>query len=1232
MTPPLDADSWVRLPVPLSGLQEVSGSLENETFSPANTIPIPADLDLNDPIALFKGLPLEDADELTTDQLFSKPIEPYLLRPDSALRSTSKLRVYVYPYSLDAGRPEAELQTLAVAETEAYGVPVTHATTRVVAETSASDEAPAPPEALLLVEGSAAPVLGSGEVAELAALEQFQVAFWAPTAGSWDDEEGVAFNLNDWLTLGGVTYSKGLLTTNGYLAFPQTANVTYNVSLTSPAYPKLLVAGGDYEARVLAIQYGTNYTRLRAEVRPYGASGDSCITWEVTFFQPLSDGTQLIEVRIGTARLAELESPNLTLASANAAYATTTVAADTSYVFVGNADGTQWIVNDASHVNNTTGVFAYDITRSVRAQLLVEAEQPVVAISKAVFEEKPTEFFSALSFQGNATARTIETPNVYPAFIIQKAGTNYTYYTWFGASVWNRAGQTANINGGYPNTPKYASLGYPFDYTPATVAKGFTEYGFGYYKLGTDTNVNVTTLSGCSNIFAWVLGGDGAPKLNEAGLAKGGVSSWAVGSSWGFSTFSWVGVASADFNSATGLAVGHGLRDRDGNPLTPEIVFVKRYFYYSNLRNHVCIAGTILGTDLDAEQIWNSSWAGKTGNYFMKLAKKETSTNIGEDPAYFAVNTSSYDNLYAPKVADEDCIYLNSSGQGGVNSTMVGWAFASVPGSCKVGRITSVGLATQQVVTGFAARMVILKCITATSKWLLFGQQECLETGGFQIHTNVVAFDTTTSSVTFTASGFEWTNKLDDAGQEWLYIAVGAYGPQPQILAMATEPGAFGLSGMDAGSKSGISMPANPGSFDAVGQGALLIGQQLVLMAATAAVNWQGFAAALTKSAVTLEAAEGALALNGSAAALQRKLIQPLNAGAIALVINGQAAALNRGAADLVAEAGALALTLGQATLYRGAITPLASEAGSLVLSGQVPGKVQTYALAAEASSFLVSGQGSGDLQGQVLIAQAGAVVLAGEAAGSLQARVVHAEALSVVLAGQAASKIQTRLLVVEAGSIMLGGQDAENIQATLLPGEARSLVLTGQDAGKQQGRVAKGETGALAITGQEISKLQEHQLLAEAGSVQLIGIGAGDVQSLLLNAQTGSVMLEGQEAVKWQSRMVGAGVGALVLEGQPAALAKSAVIPADGADLALEGAAATLTAETVEPPAPEPESWSPWAAENYSWAAEIFPSGVVTYVVNPPASEPPAADYWGEWAEQNYGWEAETAPESWAS
>ncbi len=889
MTPPLETDSWVRLPVPLTGLQEVSGDLSNETFAPANSVTITAGLG-DDPAVLFKTLPLDDEDVLVTDQVFSKPIEPYALTPVASLRSRTKLRVYAYDYGLSLGVEEPTLQTRALASGIAYPVPVGYAITTAGAATEINDQPPVPPEGLVLVEGSAAPSLGASPVAALSALADYRVHFWAAGATGWDDEESHDITLNDWLTLSATAYYKGMVATNSYLAVPETAAVTYAPSLTSPAAPKLLIAAGDYEARVLASQVGTNYTRVRAEYRPYGSSAATpSLVWEASVYAPLTDGTQFIEVRIGSVVSADLANTALTLASESSAYASATIAANTSYVFVGNAAGSVWLVNTGYHVNNLTGVYAHTVNATSRARLPVVAGSPITAVTRAVLEEKPTAFFSAISFQGSGAAKTISTPGIYPAFVIHRSGATYTNFTYFGASVFNKVGQTNNASGGSPDTPKYSSLGNPFDVDASFTSQGFVEYGPGYYKLGTDTSINANTTGNsnpCTNVFAWVLGGNGKPKLNQDGVAKGGVSTWNVSSNWGFAAFAFTGVPSEDV-PATGLAIGHGLRDRAGNRIKPQIVFVKRYFASIYARNTISIAGEILGVSAPSP-----GDPALIGNYAMKLAMRETvGPDYGKDPKYWMYSTGSSSNFYRPEVADEECVYLNEYGNPGTSATAVGWAFGNVPGACKVGTVTSQGATTQSIVTDFPVRTVIMKCTSATGTWLLFGPQSCLANGAFEINTNITSLQTNVATVAFTGAGFDWTNKLNDAGQEWLYIAIGGYGPDEVIYAAYLAPGSFSSTGIEAGSKRARILRAEAGNVALGGQAAVPAYQRQPLAAESAQVTWTGEDTVLW-SGYALDGQPAELTLEGVSAALLRVVIQPLLASGYDLALGGQAATL----------------------------------------------------------------------------------------------------------------------------------------------------------------------------------------------------------------------------------------------------------------------------------------------------------------------------------------------------
>ena len=77
------------------------------------------------------------------------------------------------------------------------------------------------------------------------------------------------------------------------------------------------------------------------------AAGSSNRFIEVTFYAPLSDGSQILDVRSGDAA-GSLDGPFM-LANASTAYASGTFEANESWVFIGNAAGTSWSLQAGVH-------------------------------------------------------------------------------------------------------------------------------------------------------------------------------------------------------------------------------------------------------------------------------------------------------------------------------------------------------------------------------------------------------------------------------------------------------------------------------------------------------------------------------------------------------------------------------------------------------------------------------------------------------------------------------------------------------------------------------------------------------------------------------------------------------------------------------------------------------------------------------------------------------------------
>lgn len=163
--------------------------------------------------------------------------------------------------------------------------------------------------------------------------------------GNGDDANvqstGWAFNF----TIDSVSYTSAFIGSNSYLTFGLGSNEYSGLSATNPFIRKIHFGSADNSyQRVYTkseIVDGINVQRIRYEgtAGTSGTLGSPNIVVEFAFCQPFSDGRQLIELRIGNhARLNGV----FMIANQTTAYASDTIVANSSWVFIGNSTGTEW--------------------------------------------------------------------------------------------------------------------------------------------------------------------------------------------------------------------------------------------------------------------------------------------------------------------------------------------------------------------------------------------------------------------------------------------------------------------------------------------------------------------------------------------------------------------------------------------------------------------------------------------------------------------------------------------------------------------------------------------------------------------------------------------------------------------------------------------------------------------------------------------------------------------------
>ena len=185
--------------------------------------------------------------------------------------------------------------------------------------------------------GTDAPLLGSAPATDFTG--------WSRVVNANADDTNTSFS--SWpftFYLAGTGYTACFPGSNGYATFGSSSTQYSSLSASNPALPKLMFGAADLSWQRLYTQTGSGYARFRWEGHSAASGatpGTSTRIVEVTFWQ--SDGVfQLIEIRTGNFASPSSSQPFM-VASASTAYASaTTLGANQSWVFRGNADGTSW--------------------------------------------------------------------------------------------------------------------------------------------------------------------------------------------------------------------------------------------------------------------------------------------------------------------------------------------------------------------------------------------------------------------------------------------------------------------------------------------------------------------------------------------------------------------------------------------------------------------------------------------------------------------------------------------------------------------------------------------------------------------------------------------------------------------------------------------------------------------------------------------------------------------------
>ena len=206
--------------------------------------------------------------------------------------------------------------------------------------------------------GTKAPVLGAG------AQSPFPASGWTSIISSTADDANTNISLPFTIPYNSNNYTSFFAASNFYITFGSGSNQFNFLTASSPSLNKIFFAAADNSwQRVSSFTSGTNYKRLRHEgtASTTGTPGNPNMVYELTFFNPsITDGNPWIELLVGVqARgntnvgvISGLYSSSTKLADLGP-FPNRGVAANQSYVMVGNSTGTSWNVYTGYYVGGT---------------------------------------------------------------------------------------------------------------------------------------------------------------------------------------------------------------------------------------------------------------------------------------------------------------------------------------------------------------------------------------------------------------------------------------------------------------------------------------------------------------------------------------------------------------------------------------------------------------------------------------------------------------------------------------------------------------------------------------------------------------------------------------------------------------------------------------------------------------------------------------------------------------
>ena len=200
--------------------------------------------------------------------------------------------------------------------------------------------------------GTKVPTLGAGPAIT------YPASGWTGLQNLNADDAATTVTLPFNFTFAGVTYTTVYAVSNSFLTFGTASTQYSGLSASNPAVNKIMYGAADNSyQRVSTLTSGTDFITIRHEGQntTSGSPGSSNLIFEITLYNPIKfSGQNVVELLVGNWLANSSQNVSNISNSVGSVYASFTMAANQSYVFVGNSAGNSWTVNTGSRVTSTS--------------------------------------------------------------------------------------------------------------------------------------------------------------------------------------------------------------------------------------------------------------------------------------------------------------------------------------------------------------------------------------------------------------------------------------------------------------------------------------------------------------------------------------------------------------------------------------------------------------------------------------------------------------------------------------------------------------------------------------------------------------------------------------------------------------------------------------------------------------------------------------------------------------